>query len=741
MDVKYYRYFNIDLFNFQDEFLINHFNNYSKIENRIYNEETFYKKYPDFDYILYGNINKDLINFSKFELQNHFYLHGNKENRIFCLKTFYERFPNFDLEFYKNFNEELINKDDMFIYKHYYEIGNIENRICCLEKNNITYDNFIKIFNNENPDFDFDFYKKYYYDLSIYKNKLKLMYDYYFIGKHEHRYISENDFKNKNPNFIVNFNINNPNFDIIYFKYFYRLYEYSNILLMIYYEKYKNTKYIIYNYDSYLIELNKFDYIFYKNFYEDLQNYNTNEELLTHYNTIGIIENRLINKYYFNIKYIDFDIEYYKNFNNLEINNLDSIYKHFINIGLETNKKYFKYNIEINNYYENSYSNNFLNDIDYIYKKIQNINQLINYQSNNIKKYFIYNKESFLKYYYDFDLIYYKNKYFYNSNKTDYDIMLYYHKKGKNLGHTINNKLKIVIYTPILNINCGGIVVLHNLAKLINELNNPKIYAKLFIINNFKYKNIFCNDFATIEDIDDNTFVIYPEIVSGNPLNAKNFMRWILLDSVGIMPLNHYENWNKNDLIYFWETKETNNIYFKQLSCPWLNNIFYNKGLKFEERQKNCYLVKKGSIIHKNINNLHKNDCICLDNILLLKEKCDIFNTCKYFYCYDPNTMYVVYAALCGCIPIIYPLEGVSKIDYMKNRLYNCNNELIDIGFAYGNSENEINDAIEKNKNIRKYVNKIFDFYKNGVFNFCDEIYNNVFNKIELDNTIQNYYK
>ena len=132
---------------------------------------------------------------------------------------------------------------------------------------------------------------------------------------------------------------------------------------------------------------------------------------------------------------------------------------------------------------------------------------------------------------------------------------------------------------------------------------------------------------------------------------------------------------------------------------------------------------------------------LCLDNIKSLKEKCDIFNQCKYFYCYDPNSMYVIYAALCGCIPIIYPLEGVSKTDYMKNRLFNCNNELIDTGFAYGNFEIEINNAIEKNKNSELLINKIFDFYKNNVNTFCDEIYNKIFNNIELDNTIENYYK
>jgi hypothetical protein len=746
MNINYYRYFNIDLFNFPDNILIDHFNNYSKIENRIYNEETFYKFYPDFDYILYGAINKDLIYFSKFELQTHFHLYGNKENRIYCLDIFYNKFPNFDFNFYKNYYEDLINKNDYYIYIHYYEIGHIENRIFCFNNFNGNYNKFIEVFNIENPNFDYNFYNNYYYDLSIYKNKLKLMQNYYFIGKKEHRYISENDFNDKNPDFINNFKINNPDFDIDYFKKIYKLYGYSDILLMIYYEKhkntkYKNTKYKIYNNNSYLRLLNEFDYIFYKNFYDDLENYNTNEELLEHYNKYGILENRIINIYYFNIAYPDFDIEYYKNFNNLEINNISSFYKHFINIGLETNKKYFEYDFEINNYYENIYPSNYVNETDSIYKKIHNINQLLNYKKNYIKKYFIYNKESFFKYYYDFDLEYYKDKYFKNTNKTDYEILLYYHIEGKNLKHTTNNKLKIVIYTPVFDIKCGGIVVLHNLARLINELHNPNIYAKLFIINNFKYKNIFCNDFATIDDIDDNTFVIYPEIVSGNPLNAKKFMRWILLDSTGNMPLNNYENWDKKDLIYFWETKEKNNIYFKQLSCPWLNNIFYNKGLKFEERTKTCYLVKKGSLIHKNINYYHNSDSIYLDHISSLKEKCDIFNLCKYFYCYDPNSMYVIYALLCGCIPIIYPLDGVPKIEYMKNRIYNCNNELIDIGFAYDNSESEINNAIEKIKDSVLLINKIFDFYKNNVNTFCNEIYNNIFNNIELDNTIENYYK
>jgi hypothetical protein len=102
--------------------------------------------------------------------------------------------------------------------------------------------------------------------------------------------------------------------------------------------------------------------------------------------------------------------------------------------------------------------------------------------------------------------------------------------------------------------------------------------------------------------------------------------------------------------------------------------------------------------------------------------------------------MYIIYALLCGCIPIIYPLEGFSKTEYMKNRISNCGDELIDIGFSYGDSEIEINNCIEKNKNAKFQIDKIFDFYKNKVNIFCDEIYDNIFNNKKLDNTIENYY-
>jgi hypothetical protein len=354
MDINYYREFNKDLKGYREEYLIKLFQKYGHKEKRIYNEETFYQFYPDFDYIFYKNMHNELYNYCKFNLQKHYHDFGYNQKRITSLKSFYERFPKFDIEFYKNFNEELIDKDDTFIYNHYYQIGNFKNMICCLDNFNGTYNNFIENFNNKYPDFDINFYQNYYEDLILFKNKLKLMHHYYFIGSNENRYISENDFNNKNPNFINNFKINNPDFDIDYFKNFYKLYNLNDILLITYYERYKNTKYIIYNNESYLKILNDIDFVFYKKFYDDLENHNTDEELLEHYISIGIFENRLTNLKSFYKIFPKFDIEFYKNFNE-ELIDKDDIFicKHYYQIGNIENRICYLDNFNgVNNFIE-----------------------------------------------------------------------------------------------------------------------------------------------------------------------------------------------------------------------------------------------------------------------------------------------------------------------------------------------------------------------------------------------------
>ena len=437
MDINYYKEFNKDLKGFREDYLIKYFSRYGEREKRIYNEEIFYQFYPDFDYIFYKNIYDELYNYNKFDAQLHYHNFGFYEKRIISLKSFYERFPKFDIEFYKNFNDELIDKyDDIIIYKHYYKIGSIENRICCLDNFNGKYNNFVEIFNNENPDFDIYFYSNYYEDLLLFKNKLKLMHHYYFIGKNENRYISENDFNNRNPDFINNFKINYPDFDTEYFKIFYKLYDLTDILLMIYYERYKNTKYKIYNNESYLKILNEFDYVFYKNFYNDLKNYNTNEELLEHYNNIGIIENRVINEYYFNKIYPDFDINFYKNIHNDLYNyNIYELQKHYVNIGIFENrlinlksfyKRFPKFDIEFYKIFNDELIDK---DDAFIYKhyyEIGNIENRICYLDNfnGVNNFIeIFNTENP-----DFDIYFNEDLLFKNKLK----LMYHYYFIGKN---------------------------------------------------------------------------------------------------------------------------------------------------------------------------------------------------------------------------------------------------------------------------------------------------------------------
>ena len=445
------------------------------------------------------------------------------------------------------------------------------------------------------------------------------------------------------------------------------------------------------------------------------------------------LKKSIYNKKKFFKLYNNFNINYYKNFNsNLKKKNDIQLMRHYHFIGNLNNKTYFSNDFNVKNYHENIDYKKYLSIKPR--KTIKDMSTLKENFSFRKGNYHIYNKESFYKYFNDFDLEYYKKTYC-NDLSDEFKILNHYYTIGRKNGYSVNSKIKIIIYTPTFNINCGGVVVLHYLAKLINDQNHPIFYTKIFNYFNIRYNNIFCNNFAHMDEIDNNTIVIYPEKIIGNPLNSKNVIRWMLLDLGTNMQKER--NYGDNDLIYFWEPQNTDNIYFRDFSCPYFNNTFINKNL---EKNKTCYIIKKAHSFHNQINFIHDENSICIDNLDIYKIN-EIFNECKYFYAYDPNTAFIIYAVVCGCIPIIYPIENVSKEEYFSNRIFNYKGNIYDKGIAYGNDileiENAQNNLLE---GIEEFKNLFNNISADNINKFMNDLEDNYINNNKLTNIVKNYY-
>jgi len=420
------------------------------------------------------------------------------------------------------------------------------------------------------------------------------------------------------------------------------------------------------------------------------------------------------------------DINYYKNFN-LDLINFtnNNIIKHFNNYGKNENRIY---NETI--FYEK------YPDFDYIlYGKINN--DLKNYSKFELQKHFhlsgrneqrIYSFNSFYKSYPNYDI----HKYGSTINKIEY--MSYYH----NNHNKINNN-NIIIYPHVpYKISDGGINVLYYLAKLLNEYGkNVKIYPVFGYIENPHYNNYFNNDFNIYESI-----VIYCEGTIGNPLKTNYCIRW-LLSPMGLnVPQNYYINWNRNDLVYYfnYELRFDNNIELfnriKLLPIIMLDPVFinYNKN----RNNKSCHTFRK-SHIYKKIINIHPIDSYEITRNFTHTELASIFNEYSYFYSYDTLTFLTILAALCGCISIVYPIEGVSKYEWLKKTAcypYIKYNNLDNLyGIAYG--VDDIPWATQTIGLVKKQWDDIIEFninnYLKSFINDLDNI--NIYPQI---NTIEN---
>ena len=228
--------------------------------------------------------------------------------------------------------------------------------------------------------------------------------------------------------------------------------------------------------------------------------------------------------------------------------------------------------------------------------------------------------------------------------------------------------MKIIIYTFPFQENSGGITALYNLAKHITELQKPDICVKMFDCYNVKSINAYFNDYIDINEIDDDSIIIYPEVILGNPLNKPNVIRWILAPIGMNCNYNIVDSWGKNDLVYYFNSElkmlqnsEKNGTIYKLLSLIHINPIIqqYN----FGERTGICIETRKQAF-HKNPIKYY----IFYDTVLydiashFNQSQCiEHFNKCKMFISYDPCTFLSIMASLCGCISVVYPWDGLTK--------------------------------------------------------------------------------
>jgi hypothetical protein len=206
----------------------------------------------------------------------------------------------------------------------------------------------------------------------------------------------------------------------------------------------------------------------------------------------------------------------------------------------------------------------------------------------------------------------------------------------------------------------GGLMALMTLAKKLRERGYD---SRLYLTNKDGYEN---NDYFPYyhegTSVDDDTVVIYIDIPVGNLLNAKRVVRYITYGS------HWYPEYSANEIVYYHAPFCKNNPATKILSMSYIDPSVRHLGLPRLHRA--CYAVKKGvrlPSVRKALENptiLRQMAATYIDHDRSQEEIVRIFNTTKYFFCYDPCTFFIIMSLICGCVVIQHPLDGYTEDEW-----------------------------------------------------------------------------
>lgn len=262
---------------------------------------------------------------------------------------------------------------------------------------------------------------------------------------------------------------------------------------------------------------------------------------------------------------------------------------------------------------------------------------------------------------------------------------------------------EFVVFAPPYDPNVGGYIALHYLCHLLNEVGyrahlvpffnsaeispidadslvtklldqRAEIQKSNYTINAAWNTPIYRRPWRGVAKRD-NLVVVYPEVVFGNPLRAKNVARWLLHD-----PGFH------NKQVYF----APGEVHFRYLQMhkavqvPWVelaDQLLTVTHIPWEHycpppesspRSGTAYVVRKG----KEKPFVHPEGSIQIDGMSHAQIG-NILRRVETFISYDSRTLYSPLAAIAGADSVVIPDDGVTENEWLPDLALRA-------GLAYG---------------------------------------------------------
>ena len=215
--------------------------------------------------------------------------------------------------------------------------------------------------------------------------------------------------------------------------------------------------------------------------------------------------------------------------------------------------------------------------------------------------------------------------------------------------------MKFVVVVADCYETSGASNVLFYLAKKLSEYGHD---SKVHVINKTYTSTIYTNFHKDVY-IDNEAIIITSEVTHGFSSYNNKIIRWILFGTM------LYPKFNKNEIIYYIAPFCKHNPARQKLSLNYWPPNLENRNLP--RTNESCYIVHKG-FSNPIISFMFCNNKIPLKGLCLEgynhEQLIEVFNTTKYFYCYDPCSFLVTMALMCGCVVIQYPIIGYTAEEW-----------------------------------------------------------------------------